>query len=1010
MIIKRLFLASVFTLTLFFATLAQQVVLQPMKSVMAPRGEGVVSTSGLSCMGAFLLADLYVGQVPESELVSRYSLQRVDGKVYVPAFLEVEETSVTDKFGIYGVRVNGDNGNMMSAMIPLENFVAFAQSGLCLQIDVAKKMELDNERATRMMRSDDANRGHMLPEKYDGTGVIVGIIDIGFEYGHPTFYDTTGTRYRVKCVWDQNMQCNTHPAGYSYGKEFLTQSSILNAVCSHTNETHGSHVAGIAAGCGGPMAEARQYRGVAPNADLVLVATNMMSTGIYDGINYIKNYASSLGKPCVINMSLGSQVGPHDGTTLFDQMCDNYVGNTPGVLLCASAGNEGSSTLHLSKTFVDATADTSVASILSFSGSSGGSSYVDCWGMPGDTFFVQLGIVDVSTGVFEDVSYLYPSAYSTTYNATMTDSEGHSCSLTLYVTNADPSNGRPDILVRVENGFLPNPSHRVVVRLVGHNTTVHCWANSADLVSGGLSGLVTGDNAYTTGEIGIGRTMITVGSCMSRRNWTALNGTTYGFSEQEGDLSYFSSHGPTLDGRMKPDIVGPGQMLYSAVNKYDVDYCDPTGPWVVGQVTFNGNTEYYAAMQGTSMSCPAVTGCMALWLQANPQMTSAQAHQLLHNSGLQDVYTGVIPSTGSTAWGWGKINLYAGLPVTDDTVINTNCQVDVFPYSDDFELKNGCWTASDNETDGTSWSYFDQWEPGTVQNHIGNSALVSRASTTGTDHVLMSPVIMMPSEGDNWSFAWYEGTLALDGNSYEPYSVYVEHDGQSDLLFQGAVWHQETPVCRGICLDAYRGEEIRIKIVHYAGPSIYTGDISVGLTIDYVSIRQEVVAPQVRIKYNGTTEGNIYVQPGEVMNFEAVILNQARVDDYSWTMGNGHWDSDGARLENVVFDGDMETWVHVFVSNSAGNDLGIRRIYVGNVGVDPVEMPLMSLYPNPSSGLVKVDMGDEEILGIEVLDELGCIVDVVRGSSIDLSNLRSGVYLVRVTTHSGTAVSRVVRL
>lgn len=1003
MYIKRCYSVIVIGLMLMASASAQKVNLQSVKAEQAPRSEAVVPTSGMTCMGAYLFADLSVGGKSKEELKSQYAIIEESGRLYVSAFVALDDESDLKRLASYGVRVNGSETRMASVMIPLDTYVPLVQSGLCRQIDVAKKVDLHNDRATRALRSDAANRGHFLTGNYDGTDVVVGIIDIGFEYGHPTFYDTTGTRYRVKCVWDQNVQCTTHPAGYSYGKEYLTQSSILNAVCSHTTETHGSHVAGIAAGSGGPGG-ARMYRGVAPNADLVLVATNMMSTGIYDGINYIKNYASSIGKPCVINMSLGSQVGPHDGTTLFDQMCDTYVGNTPGVLLCASAGNDGSTTLHLMKEFDAAAGDTSVASFLTFSGGARGKTYLDFWGMPGDTFGVQLGVVNINTGAFEDVSYLYSSAFSTTYNTTLTDADGESCSLDIYCTSADANNGRPNITINVNNMSQTSNNQFLCVRIIAHDGIVHAWANDANFDSRGLGGMATGDHHYTTGEIGIGRTMITVGSYMTRANWTCLSGTTYGVGGMEGDLSYFSSVGPSLDGRVKPDIVGPGQMIYSAVNKYDQEYCNPNGYWVVGSTQFNGATYYYATMQGTSMSCPAVAGCMALWLQANPQMTSAQAHQLLHNSGLQDGYTGPISTSGSTYWGWGKMNLYAGLPMTDDTTVVTNCRIDMFPYTDGFESKNNCWAASDDESDGTSWRYNDEWQDGEVSNHAGSVALVSRASTTGTDHVLMSPVIQVPESGENWSFTWNAGMLAADALSDEQYSVFVVRHSQSKLLYKGELNHNLTSVRQGVCLDAYRGDEIRIKIIHFAKEG------SVGMTIDDVAIRQELVAPQVRIKYNGTTEGNIHVQPGEVMSFEAVVLNQVPVDEYSWSTLGDSWYSDSAKLVSVVFDGDMETWVNVFVSNQTGSDSFMRRIYVGNVGIDMVEEGRMTLYPNPSKGLVKVGMGDEEILGIEVVDELGRVVDVVSGTYIDLSKVRPGIYLVRVTTGSGVAVSRVVRI
>lgn len=1004
---KHILASIVFVAMLATGAMAQNVALQPIKAAYAPQNEGRAYVAGLSCEAAFLYADLYSGNASEEELAKRYPLTRIDGTLHVAAFVEMQSEAEAGKLASYGVRINGNEQRMMSTMIPLNRFADLAQSGLCRQIDVAKKMDLHNDRATRSMRSDEANNGHMLPEKYDGTGVIVGIIDIGFEYGHPTFYDTTGTRYRVKCVWDQNMECNTHPAGYNYGIEFLTQSSILNAVCSHTNETHGSHVAGIAAGSGGP-GDARIYRGVAPNADLVLVATNMMSTGIYDGINYIKSYASSLGRPCVINMSLGSQVGPHDGSTLFDQMCDTYVGNTPGVLLCASAGNDGGTTLHLEKTFSDADNDTVVTSFLTFSGQANGDTYLDFWGMPGDTFFVQLGVVNTTTGQFEDASYLYSSAYSTNYSTTLTDLDGETCSLDLYCTNADPSNGKPNITIRVQNNHQTSNNQRICVRIVGHNTTVHAWANKASWVSMGVAGAVTGNNRYTAGEIGIGRTMITIGSYMSRQSWTSLSGITYGLGGTEGDISSFSSRGPSVDGRTKPDIVGPGQILNSAINKYNTDYSDPNGPWVVGSVQFNGATEYYATMQGTSMSSPAVAGVMALWLQANPYLTSSQAHQLIHNSGLTDAYTGSIPSTGSNTWGWGKINVYAGLPVTDDTVMNVPCNINVLPYTEDFESPHHCWSATDNEAGSTSWDYEDSTPIS------GRFSMVSQASTTGTDHVLMSPVISIPAEGENWAFTWKANSCRAIGIGIEKYTVCVVKNGVSKLLYKGELNNQSNETSHGLCLDAYRGSDIRIKITHLAGEG------SVALSIDEAAVSQRIVAPQVRIKYNNTTEGNIHVAANESLTFEAEVVNQAKGSSFQWKVEGLNWNGqeglyqtiaqgDSARLENVTLPKNGEYQVTLYANNEAGMDGYSRKIFVGDVSIDDVAERSARLYPNPTSGIVAVELEGAVPVQIDVVDAMGRTRATTHETTLDLSKLPSGIYFVRIATSQGVVTQRLIK-
>ena len=148
-----------------------------------------------------------------------------------------------------------------------------------------------------------------LTGPYFGKDVVVGIIDNGFEYGHPNFYNKDHTAYRVKRVWDQNVDTGTPPTGFSYGVEYINQDSILKVAYDLPDASHGTHVAGIAAGA--DRTNGNTYYGIAGDADIVLVSYLSDDTDIANGIKYIYDYATSVGKPCVINLSLGSYMGPH---------------------------------------------------------------------------------------------------------------------------------------------------------------------------------------------------------------------------------------------------------------------------------------------------------------------------------------------------------------------------------------------------------------------------------------------------------------------------------------------------------------------------------------------------------------------------------------------------------------------------------------------------------------------------------------------------------------------------
>ena len=120
---------------------------------------------------------------------------------------------------------------------------------------------------------------------------------------------------------------------------------MLNVVYDSSSEYHGAHTMGIAAG--GDMKS--KYYGVAPDADIVFVSFKSDDTNIADAIKYIFDYADKVDKPCVINMSLGQHIGPHNGTSFLDRLIDESTG--PGRIIVGAAGNEGNVRLHTSKTF-----------------------------------------------------------------------------------------------------------------------------------------------------------------------------------------------------------------------------------------------------------------------------------------------------------------------------------------------------------------------------------------------------------------------------------------------------------------------------------------------------------------------------------------------------------------------------------------------------------------------------------------------------------------------------------
>ena len=602
---------------------------------------------------------------------------------YIHAFLTLAEGTDLKALDAYGVEVNTVVGKRMTARIPVKNFLDLMASSLCSYIELSQEVQLYNDLIRDDLGIDYIHQGVNLPQGYDGTGVVVGVIDVGLFYGHPSFYDTTGTTLRIKRVWQQLDTTGNPPAGFTYGTELTTPEQMLAAVTDRVNQGHGSHVTGTAAGCGAPDGNGRRYRGMAPGADIVMVGTTLRDDGILDGIRYIHKYARSVGKPCVINMSLGSVTGPHDGTDGFSLLADDYLqgGTVDSIVVMASAGNDGTSKKHLHHHF--SANDTLMNTYMQYTSQENFSMYVDCWGGVGDQFSVKVTQYNMMSGTqFDsiDETPFVPTDVDSTY-AFLFNSPNDTGSYICYVSVMAASlvTGRPEIVVYVFREGAAPMRDIFALTIKSDSADVHCWSSSHDFVNYNNPQYAVGDDEYTVGGVGTnGASIISVGSYTTRNKRVNASGSVSSItSSDEGGLSFFTSRGPTWDGRVKPDICSPGEYIVSVFSTPYIPYYPAN--LMFDSTVFNGETYYYCLMRGTSMACPSAVGVVALWLQNTPSLNCNAVRSILHSTARHDSHTGAIDSTGDNNWGWGKINALGGLPAPslamhymDVTVENIN--------------------------------------------------------------------------------------------------------------------------------------------------------------------------------------------------------------------------------------------------------------------------------------------------------------------------------------------------
>ena len=655
---------------------------------------------------SFLMMDLKQNKEIDY-LKNRYSLNEIDNILYVGAFLKVDkETFQKNNVESLGVKLNTEAGNFFTALIPINNLESIFSIQGIVSVEIAEKVHSTMDNARTLTNVNQVHAGTGLPQAYSGNGVVVGVIDAGFDYTHPNFRNVNTQQTRISRVWEQN-GITTAPA--PYGTEYVGSTAILNKMRDKIDASHGTHVTGIASGSGGIVNS--PFKGVAYESEIVLVSNSSTipefifgdNTKVLDGINYIFSYSNNINKPSVINLSLGSHIGPHDGSSVFDQMCNNLVGN--GRIIVGAAGNEGSDKIHTLKNLSQGNSQFSFISFPNSNLPTKGTEYVDIWGEVGNNFEVAVNIYNVVTNQFESFTQYVNTATNNSLNTTIYDSDTSSspdpCVIGITTERVNQYNNKPHATVVINNTQQDDLFRFILLEIRSNTGAVNTWlANDKNGIFSNLteynlniSGVTDGNTNMTVGEIGgTGNSIISVGAFNSKSCTTMfLNNNnikcTFDVNTDLFKIAYFSSKGPTVDGRIKPDITAPGNRIVSSISRFDSRYDFQGGTFnqyanyadVVSGLTSGTNTWRFAAMQGTSMSSPMVAGIIALWLQAKPNLTVAQIKTILQSTSITDSDTGSGSAIPNNTWGSGKINALAGM-----LYINQFLNVDTFDNSNNF--------------------------------------------------------------------------------------------------------------------------------------------------------------------------------------------------------------------------------------------------------------------------------------------------------------------------------------
>jgi len=620
----------------------------------------------------FFFGQLRAQKSSKISLELKWYLEELSDSTMVPLLLESSTNELNDLINAYNGKLRLQVGRLYSVDLPAAAVWPFSEEKLIERIEFSRApAQFLADTMLIQTRADQVqSMAAPLRQKYSGKGVVLGVIDSGIELDHPDFQDSLGNT-RVLYVWDQGVPYNAahKPGNYNYGVEW-DSTEINNQVSTHDDKAsefgHGSMVTGAAASNG---LATGHFKGIAPEVNIISVATdfskpNWLQT-VAEAVDYIFRKADSLGMPCVINASVGTYLGSHDGEDIAARMIDQMIKAKRGRTLVAAAGNAATFNFHLQHRLQQDTAFSwfEYSNIL-YNGQGG--LYFQLWADSSDMKDLNFSIgVDRKQGNFYE--FRGRTAFDSIQNrlnVTYTDSIiGANQDRIAYVyTYAEQSQGR----YFLEIGIPQPDSTQYLYRLETAGTgKIDLWSSllvtgTSNIVDQNLPGqsqfpeiqnYVKPDSLQSmVSSFTCLPSVITVGNYTNRSSWIDANQQSQSVNLSPGQISVNSSLGPNRKGYLKPDISSAGDYMFSAGRLATMQAVIQNEP---EKIAFDS---LHMRNGGTSMAAPTVAGMIALYLEQCSRADYAQIKQDLLQSARSDQFSAAAPNP---KWGVGKADAMA---------------------------------------------------------------------------------------------------------------------------------------------------------------------------------------------------------------------------------------------------------------------------------------------------------------------------------------------------------------
>lgn len=661
-----------------------------------------------------------------------------------------------------------------------------------------------------------------------GNGTIVGVVDSPLHLEHHAFREPTGTHdTRVQYYWVQDPETLpggglppgqtpedyfndnvNHPnspdfTGLDYGRIYdeayinaaLTGGGVVYgtgngqiAIDPTTVEEHGTHVAGIAAGSGQILNWTTGVNvGSSPLADIVHVCYRWSQENLQDGVweddvinglDFIMRIAADEGRPVVTNASIGTNVGPHNGRSAFDKARNAFLDSHQGRSIVFAAGNDNNDEGFRRGNIAAGSTETMTLS---------------------PTMFVDNFWVEVPTDRWLEIWYTGPEldyqvqcgGASSPWRTPGNDYDG---TLNGYDVEIDRDvetiSGLHGIRIYIDDALSTDPW---TIRLRNSSATgnVNYWAWVGGQGHwGDINGFTIDE--MTLSDTGCARAILTVGAC----------------SKQVGAnpelIAAYSGRGPTLDNRIKPEIVAVGSGVFSANSQTNAGYINKTG---------------------TSMAAPLTAGAISLLLEDQPNLNQDAIKGLLTQNADRtnlDIDPGSpgYDKVEHDAYGYGRLRLLAPFGF-----IQPPGDVDIWVRTadDDYGLEpypGGCFChapeitvldSSNNETTTLNWG----------QNHTVKVRIHNLGDAIATNTQVSLKYTRPWAAPDDWT------PCQDSANNHIEETVNIPALGYLDLTF-AQLWkpeHGELPGGGAEWGDHYC---LLVELDHASDPLLYDDSTAAG--------------------------------------------------------------------------------------------------------------------------------------------------------------------------------------